>query len=83
MLFRDFYGQPGCTPGRAAAFTKKTWFLPGIQDEIDEFMKSYLKYPPRKLQSNLYPGLITITDYERPEQVKEKLKNYKIGNDGM
>ncbi len=64
-------------------FTEKTWFLPSIQDEIDVFMKSYIKYPPRKLQSNIYPGPVTITDYERLEQVKEKIKNYKTGTGGM
>ncbi|WP_436486749.1 arylsulfatase [Chitinophaga sp. ARDCPP14] len=63
-------------------FTEKTWFLPNIQDEITEFMKTYAKYPPRKLQSNIYTGPITITDYERLEIIKEKIKNYKVGTGG-
>jgi arylsulfatase len=63
-------------------FTEKTWFLPNVQDEISEFMKTYAKYPPRKLQSNIYTGPITITDYERLEIMKERIKNYKVGTAG-
>ena len=28
-------------------------------------MKTYVQYPPRKLQSEVYTGPITITQYER------------------
>jgi arylsulfatase A-like enzyme len=63
-------------------FTEKTWFMPSASEQIAEFMKLYIKYPPRKLQSNLYPGPITIQDYEKIENVKEKLKNYKVGMGG-
>ena len=28
-------------------------------------MKTYVKYPPRKLQSEAYTGPITLTQYQR------------------
>jgi len=37
-------------------------------------MKSFLKYPPRKLQSYGYTGPITISNYERFEWVREQLE---------
>jgi hypothetical protein len=33
--------------------------------EIKELMKTYVKYPPRKIQSESYTGPITISEYER------------------
>ena len=36
-------------------------------------MKTYLAYPPRKLQSEVYTGPITITDYQRFKNVREAL----------
>ena len=55
-------------------FTEKTSFLPTIQDVTREFMKTYVKYPPRKVQSEGYTGPITIQDYERLKHVKEALE---------
>ena len=34
-------------------------------------MKTYVKYPPRKLQSEGYTGPITLSDYERFQWVRE------------
>jgi arylsulfatase len=36
-------------------------------------MKTYVQYPPRKLQSEVYTGPITISDYERLQTVREML----------
>ena len=36
-------------------------------------MKTYVQYPPRKLQSEAYSGPITISQYERLQYVREKL----------
>lgn len=55
-------------------FTEKTWFLPTIQNIIADFVKSYEKYPPHTVQSNLYPGPTTISDYLMFKNVQEKLK---------
>jgi arylsulfatase len=37
-------------------------------------MKSYVKYPPRKLQSEGYSGPITLTQYERFKYVRDELE---------
>jgi hypothetical protein len=37
-------------------------------------MKTYVKYPPRKLQSESYSGPITLTQYERFQYVRDMLQ---------
>ena len=37
-------------------------------------MKTYVKYPPRKLQSEVYTGPITITRYQRFKWVRDQLE---------
>jgi arylsulfatase len=36
-------------------------------------MKTYVQYPPRKLQSMTYTGPITISNYEKYQWVREQL----------
>jgi len=45
-------------------FTERTWTLPTFNEEITKKLKTYVKYPPRKLQSDIYTGPITITKYQ-------------------
>jgi arylsulfatase len=59
-------------------FTERTWLAPLMGSELEKLMKTYIQYPPRKLQSDGYTGPITITGYERLESVKKQLENYKI-----
>ncbi|MEW9805447.1 arylsulfatase [Mesorhizobium marinum] len=54
-------------------YTERTWYLPVINDQVKELMMTYLKYPPRKLQSEVYTGPITITNYQRFKYVQEQL----------
>ncbi len=54
-------------------FTERTWYLPVINNEVTELMKSYVKYPPRKLQSETYTGPITLSQYQRFKYVQELL----------
>jgi hypothetical protein len=42
-----------------------------INEAVTALMKTYLKYPPRKLQSEGYAGPVTITQYQRFEHVRE------------
>jgi arylsulfatase len=62
-------------------YTEHTWTLIPINEAIKELMKTYLKYPPRKLQSEGYSGPITITQYQRFEYLREQLakEGFKIG----
>jgi len=54
-------------------FTERTWTLVTISGAIKELMKTYIKYPPREIQSESYTGPITISQYERLQSVREML----------
>jgi len=59
-------------------FTERTWTLVTINAAVKEKMKSYVKYPPRKLQSETYTGPITISQYQRLKWVRDQLENEGI-----
>jgi hypothetical protein len=44
-----------------------------ISDAIKQLMETYIKYPPRKLQSMTYTGPLTISDYQRFQWVRDQL----------
>jgi arylsulfatase A-like enzyme len=54
-------------------YTERTWTMVTMSEAIKTLMKTYVQYPPRKLQSEVYTGPITITDYERLQTVREML----------
>lgn len=53
--------------------TERTWMVVSITDSIKKLMKTYVQYPPRKLQSETYTGPITISNYERFQWVRDSL----------
>jgi arylsulfatase len=55
-------------------FTEHTWAIISVQAPMEELMKSYLKYPPRKMQSIGYTGPITLSDYQRFQWIREQLE---------
>ncbi|HEX3656131.1 MAG TPA: arylsulfatase [Pirellulales bacterium] len=55
-------------------FTEHTWTLVTFNKEITDLMKTYIKYPPRKLQSETYTGPITLSEYQRFKFVREQLQ---------
>jgi arylsulfatase len=54
-------------------YTEHTWTLVTFNQAITDLMKTYIKYPPRKLQSETYSGPITLTQYPRFQWVLEQL----------
>jgi arylsulfatase A-like enzyme len=66
-------------------FTETSWFTPLINDELTKLMKTYVQYPPRKLQSESYSGPVTLTQYQRFENVREQLAKdgFNIGLGGQ
>lgn len=60
-------------------YTERTWTLVTINESIKELMKTYIKYPPRKLQSEVYTGPITISNYQKFQYVREALKKNGVG----
>lgn len=62
-------------------FTESTWAVVPANEAVSDLMKTYVKYPPRKLQSETYSGPITITQYQRFKYVQEALEKdgFSIG----
>lgn len=54
-------------------YTEHTWTLVTISQAIKDLMKTYVQYPPRKLQSEAYDGPIEISKYEKFQWVREQL----------
>jgi arylsulfatase A-like enzyme len=55
-------------------FTERTWMAVVMNREIEKLMKTYVQYPPRKLQSETYTGPITLSNYERFQWLRDQLK---------
>ncbi|HTR42396.1 MAG TPA: arylsulfatase [Pseudomonadales bacterium] len=55
-------------------YTEHTWTIITFNEAIKALMKTYIQYPPRKLQSEGYSGPITLTDYERFQWVRDEMK---------
>jgi arylsulfatase A-like enzyme len=54
-------------------YTERTWTMVTMTEAIKNLMKTYVQYPPRKLQSEVYQGPVTISQYERLQTVREML----------
>jgi arylsulfatase len=54
-------------------FTESTWAVVPVNEAVGTLMKSYVKYPPRKLQSETYTGPITISNYQKFKYIQEQL----------
>jgi arylsulfatase len=55
-------------------FTERTWMGVVMEQELKKIMATFVKYPPRKVQSYGYTGPITLSNYERFEWVRDQLK---------
>lgn len=66
-------------------FTENTWTAPIMGESIKDLMESYIKYPPRKVQSDAYSGPITITNFQKFEWLRDQLKKegFKLGLPGQ
>ncbi|WP_158964953.1 arylsulfatase [Chachezhania sediminis] len=56
-------------------FTESTWAAVPVNDAVADLMKTYVQYPPRKLQSETYSGPITITSYQRFKYIRDQLES--------
>jgi arylsulfatase A-like enzyme len=59
-------------------YTEHTWTLVTIGAAIKDLMKTYIQYPPRKLQSMGYDGPIEISKYQKFKYVREILEKEGI-----
>jgi len=59
-------------------FTERTWMMVPIGEAINALMKTYVQYPPRKLQSLTYTGPVTLSNYQKFQWVREQLQKEGI-----
>ncbi|MCB2228709.1 MAG: arylsulfatase [Desulfarculaceae bacterium] len=59
-------------------WTERTWTMVTFNEVVTQLMKTYVKYPPRKLQSETYTGPITISKYQRYKWVRDALRKEGI-----
>lgn len=55
-------------------FTEKTWTLVIFNKAIQNLMETYVKYPPRPLQSEVYTGPLEITKFRTIQEAKRMLE---------
>jgi len=55
-------------------FTESTWAAIPFNVAVQKLMKTYVQYPPRKVQSEAYSGPITLSQYERFTFMQDALK---------
>ncbi len=66
-------------PGKIKPGSRNHDIVGGLDEEIRKLMKTYVQYPPRKLQSGVYTGSITISNYQKFQWVREQLAKEGIG----
>ena len=54
-------------------FTERTWMAVPMSSSVKELMATYVKHPPRKLQSLGYDGPVTLSNYQKFQWVREQL----------
>jgi len=59
-------------------FTDHTWAIVPVEMAINKLMKTYVQYPPRKLQSMGYDGPVEISKYQKFQWMREELKKEGI-----
>lgn len=59
-------------------YTERTWTMVTISEAINKLMKTYVQYPPRKLQSESYTGPMTLSDYQKFQSVRDILSKEGI-----
>jgi arylsulfatase len=60
------------------SYTEKTWTLPIFNKATQELMKTYVEYPPRPLQSEVFTGPMEIQHFRTLERARQLLKEKGI-----
>src|SRR5262249_4991999 len=69
---RPLAGSAGALRHLHDNFTERTWMGVVMGEEVNKPMKTYVQYPPRKVQSYGYTGPITLSQYERFQWIREQ-----------
>lgn len=60
-------------------FTERTWYLPVINDQVKELIKTHVQHLPRNLRSEVDAGPITIIQSQRFQYIREALEKEGVG----
>ncbi|MBV4358825.1 arylsulfatase [Pinibacter aurantiacus] len=60
------------------SFTEKTWTLPIFNKAVQDLMKTYIQYPPRPLQSEVYTGEMEINKFRTIQEAKKLMEQKGI-----
>lgn len=65
------------------SFTEKTWTMVIFSKAVQDLMQTYIKYPPRPLQSESYSGPMEINKFRNLQEAKRLLdqKGIKLPDD--
>ncbi|HSD43927.1 MAG TPA: arylsulfatase [Burkholderiales bacterium] len=55
-------------------YTERTWTMVTIGEEIKNLVKTYVQYPPRKLQSLGYTGPVELSKYQQFQWLRDQLE---------
>ncbi len=55
-------------------FTNSTWIAPIMGTEMKKVVDSFVKYPPRPLQTQSYTGPVTISAFQKFQWLRDELK---------
>jgi len=57
-------------------FTERTWALVTFNESVRKLMQTYVQHPPRRLQSEVYTGPITLSNYQRFQWLRQQLQEH-------
>jgi hypothetical protein len=55
-------------------YTEHTWTMVSISEAIKNLVKTYIQYPPRKMQSVGYTGPLELSKYQQFQWLREQLQ---------
>ncbi|QZE15723.1 arylsulfatase [Halosquirtibacter laminarini] len=56
------------------SFTESTWTTPMMTMHLEEILNTYVKYPPRPVQSEGYSGSLSITRFRELMKINKEMK---------
>jgi arylsulfatase A-like enzyme len=59
-------------------YTERTWAVLPMSEAMNDLMKTYVRYPPRKMQGGGVTGPVTLSQYERFQSIREMLEKEGI-----
>jgi len=62
------------------SWTEKSWTMPIFDEVLKQSLDSYIKYPPRPVQSVSYTGPVRNSKFQRVEALRQRLESIQKGS---